>query len=1064
MIRNRWQKIKEIFSATKKRPANYRIASLVDNSVTDKFPQKKAKLSCKKEKKTEILQVASSLQLINPVKDDFSDSLFPPNIDSYKLIKKIGSGGMGEVYAAQDTELNRKVAIKLLPEEFTKDKERVQRFRQEAQAASKLNHPNIITIHKIGQTNQNHYMVTEFVDGITLREVINKKMSIHEVLEVITQVTSALKAAHDAGIIHRDIKPENIMLRRDGYVKVLDFGIAKLVEKENLDPFEITSFHTQTGLLLGTPNYMSPEQVEGEHIDARTDLFSLGSLLYECLTNKPAFKGTTITKILTEIVKVDPPSPSKFNSQILPELDNLTLKLLKKNPNERYKTADEIITDLNEIKTKLQSLEQFPTKPFKWKINSPNLKALNPISKYNYKSPTTLLLLPILIAVILFAYFQLRSTASYSTQNPEALKLFNSGTEALRDGTYYKASKMLEDAIKLDDRFMLTHARLAEAWMELDYVGRAQNELLKVRNLQQEQTRLNSFVFVQNEESLYIDAVSATVLRDFPKAISIYETIARLSPEQSYVYIDSGRSYEKNEEIEKAIENYEKAVSLNPQNGGAFLRLGTLLNRKTEFQKAFEAFDRAEAIYDRQSNDEGVAEVRMQRGASLNSQEKLDAARTQFEQVINTPRASKYQQIRAILQISSSCSSEGKTTCAEDYASRAIKLAKEERMENLATNGLIDLGNAFLARAEYEKAEQNFQQALEFARKDEGSRNEARALLSLGSLSLQQNKPDVAQNYVKQALPFYQKGGYKKQVSQANLILGQASLKIDDYDAALQAFREVEHSEDVSDRAYAQLTIGDVLMKQEKYLEALRRFEQSYDLYESLSSRSYSAYSLANLSDVLCQLGRFEAAKENLVKAEVIVNDKDGSLPELLSYIQLVNAQIALSERNFTQAIKYAEPISEKTNSTEALKAFSIIGLAQTSLNSKSSEGLQNCVKALQQATKTKNPRTINTAKLALAEAHLNTGNYSDALDVALQAKEYFINAEQLESGWRGWLITARASQLNGDRVNAREYASRAIETLSKLQADWGEEYFKPYLAKPDVNLYFKQAEELTQF
>ncbi|MCA1639520.1 MAG: protein kinase, partial [Acidobacteria bacterium] len=967
------------------------------------------------------------------------------------------------VYVAQDTELNRKVAIKLLPEEFTKDKERVQRFRQEAQAASKLNHPNIITIHKIGQTKENHYMVTEFVDGITLREVINKKMSIHEVLEIITQVTSALKAAHNAGIIHRDIKPENIMLRRDGYVKVLDFGIAKLVEQENLDPFEITSFHTQTGLLLGTPNYMSPEQVEGDHIDARTDLFSLGSLLYECLTNKPAFQGKTITKILTEIVKVDPPNPSKFNSQISPELDKITLKLLKKNPNERYQTADEIIADLNEIKTKLQNLEQFPTKPSKRKINLRNLKVLNSISKYNYKSPTTLLLLPILIAFLLFAYFQLRSTASYSTQNSEALKLFNSGTEALRDGTYFKASKMLEDAIKLDNKFMLANARLAEAWMELDYVGRAQNELLKVRNLQQEQTRWSSFSFVQNEESLYIDAVSAIVLRDFPKALSIYETIARLSPEEPYVYVDLGRSYEKNEEIEKAVENYEKAASLNPQNGGAFLRLGILLNRKTEFQKAFEAFDRAENIYDRQSNDEGVAEVRMQRGASLNSQEKLDAARTQFEQVINAPRASKYQQIRAMLQISSACCSEGKTTCAEDYASRAIKLAKEERMENLATNGLIDLGNSFLARAEYNKAEQNFQQALEFARKDEGSHNEARALLALGSLSLQQNKPQEAQNYVKQALPFYQKGGYKKQVSQANLILGLASLKHKDYNTALQAFEEVEHSEDASDRAFAHLSIGTVLMRQEKYPQALRRFEQSYKLYESIGNSSYIAYSLHSLGDVQCQLGNFEDAKAKLIKAEELANEKDSSLPELLNDIQLVNAQIALSEQNFAQAVKFAELISTKTNPAIAFDIYRIIGLAQTRQNLKDSEGVKNCSKALHEATKMEDPRAIYTAKLALAEAYLNVGNHLDALEITLQANEYFVIAGLEESSWRALLIAASASQQKGDRVNAKEYAAKALETLSKLQANWGEEHFKTYLEKPDVKVYFRQAGELMQ-
>jgi serine/threonine protein kinase len=1061
MIRKQWQKVKEIFSSNKTRPANYKIVSIGNKSVIDEVPTKKEQTSFKFENNIKTLQQDRVLQAHNSLKDNFPDSLLSQDIDSYKLLKKIGSGGMGDVYVAKDAELHRKVAIKLLPQEFTKNKERVQRFRQEAQAASKLNHPNIITIHKIGRTKEIHYMVTEFVDGFTLRELINQGMNIIQVLEIIIQVTSALKSTHEAGIIHRDIKPENIMIRNDGLVKVLDFGLAKLIEPGNSDSLEITSFHTQAGQIIGTPNYMSPEQVEGNHIDARTDLFSLGSLLYECLTGKQAFDGASAQKILTQIVKFVPPFPSKFNSQIVPELDKVTLKLLKKNPSERFQTADEVISQLNEIKIKLQSLELLPVKNAGWRANTSKLKFLYPLPSFTNKLHAAFLLIPLIIILGVFAYFQMRPTTS-SSRNADALKLSANGTEALRDGTYFKASKMFEDAIKFDPSFVLAHARLAEAWMELDYVGRAQNELLKVRNLQQKQTSL--FNFSPTEDSLYVDAVNATVLRDFPKAISIYENIAQISPNESYAFVDLGRAFEKNEEIEKAIENYEKAASLNPQNGGALLRLGTLLNRKSEFPKAFDAFDRAENIYDRQSNDEGVAEVRMQRGASLNSQEKLDAARTQFEQVINAPRTSKYQQIRAMLQISSVCASEAKTTCAQDYASRAIELAKVERMENLATNGLIDLGNAFLVRAEYEKAEQSFTQALEFARKDEGSRNEARALLALGSLSLQQNKPDEAQNYVKQALPFYQKGGYKKQVSQANLILGRANYMSNDYNAALQVFQQVEHSEDVSDRAYAEYSIGTVLKQQEKYPEALLHFEQSYKLYDSIGNRSYVAYSLQSLSEVQCYLGRFEDAKKNLLKAEELANEKDSSLSGLLNDIRLINAQIALSEQNYTQAIKYVELVGAKTNPSDAFDSYRIIGLAQTISNPKGLEGVKNCNKALHEAIKTKDPRTINVAKLALAEAYLNANNVSDALETALQAKDYFTAAEQLESGWRSCLIAARASQQKDDRVNAREYASRALKMLSTIQIDWGEEHFKIYLAKPDVNLYFKQAGELTQF
>ena len=1012
-------------------------------------------------------------------------------VGKYQICSAIGVGGMGEVFLADDLHLNRKVALKVLSERVATDKERLRRFEQEAKAASALNHPNILTIFEFGAENGIQFLATEFIQGDTLRERLqHNHLSLSETLDITVQIASALNSAHTAHIIHRDIKPENVMIREDGYVKVLDFGLAKLVENTAFDAKAETfrQVHTLAGMIMGTVGYMSPEQAHGKPVDARTDFFSLGVVLYEMLTRHQPFTGETINHTIVAILEKEPPPLSQYINDYPADIEKITQKCLAKNAADRYQTAKDLIDDLTAVKQEVDFHTKFKRKePAKIQTQAKteileavtgktiNVKTKridelsthkNPFIKLTVKAKHVLVSrgsVPILFTFLvmgLFAYF-IFPTLWQTAPKTEAINLYNLGTEALRDGTYYKASKMFEDAIKLDTDFALAHARLAEAWMELDYVGRAQNELLKVRNLQQQQTRL--FYFAQTKDSLYIDAVNATVLRDFPKAISNYEIIAQSSPNESYVYVDLGRAFEKNEEIEKAIENYEKATSLNTQNGGAFLRLGTLLNRKSEFQKAFEAFDRAENIYDRQSNDEGVAEVRMQRGTSLNSQEKLDAARAQFEQVINAPRASKYQQIRALLQISSACSSEGKTTCAEDYASKAIKLAKEERMENLATNGLIDLGNAFLARAEYEKAEQSFNQALEFARKDEGNRNESRALLAFGSLSLQQNKPDEAQNYVKQALPFYQKGGYKKEVSQANLILGRANLMSNDYDAALQAFEQAEQSEDPSIRAFVHITIGDLLMDQEKYPEALHRFKQSFELYESLGNHTNAVYSLLNLSNVLCRLGRFEDSKENLSKAEAIANNKDNPQTQLFSIIQFLNAQIALSERNFTQVIKATEHFNAKTDSSIAFDTYRVIGLAKTNLNPKNGEGVQYCIKASQYAASTKDPRNFNTTKLALAEAYLNIGNYSDALDSALQAKDYFVTEGLNESGWQAWLIAARASQQKGDLVIAREYASNALNTLSKLQTDWGEEHFKIYLAKPDINLYFSQARELTQ-
>jgi len=464
-----------------------------------------------------------------------------------------------------------------------------------------------------------------------------------------------------------------------------------------------------------------------------------------------------------------------------------------------------------------------------------------------------------------FAYFILPTVWLAPPKN-EAVKLVNIGTEALREGTYYKASKMFEDAVKIDNNFPDAHAGLAEAWMELDYFGHAQSEMLKVNELQRKRQPLLSFS--QTEHTLYINAINATILRDFHQAVRIHETLVSNHPAEHYVYLDLGRAYEKNEEIDKAIDCYEKAIQLNAQYSAAFLRFGTLKSRKGEYEKAKEAFDNAENIYDRFNNDEGVAEVKFQRGVSFNSQNQLKSALNQFEQVASNPRANKYQKIKAMLQISSLLSSAGKTDLAQGYATDAIKLAKDERMENLATSGLIDLGNAFLAHEDYVEAEQYLRQALEFARKDEERRNEARASLALGSLFVQQHKADEAMQFIKQSLPFYQQGGYSKEVSQAYILQGFASEMKTDYSAAIQSFEQAAQLGGTSQRALALTGLGTVLSAQEHYPKTLQYFEESNKLYESMGNSYDTVFSQYNVANILSKLGLVKEARQALTKAE----------------------------------------------------------------------------------------------------------------------------------------------------------------------------------------------------
>jgi len=276
-------------------------------------------------------------------------------VSHYKIHSQIGAGGMGEVYLATDTLLDRKVALKLLPSEATSDQSRVRRFLQEAKAASSLNHPHIITIHEVGNTNSTYFIATEFIDGVSLREAINRgQLEIGRIIEIATQVALALTAAHEVNIIHRDIKPENIMMRDDGFVKVLDFGLAKLVQQGLVQPEASTLVNTADGVVLGTLSYMSPEQARGQEVDARTDVWSLGVVLYEMVSGRRPFEGTTQSDVLASLLDREPTPLARYSPSVPADLERIIRKTLAKDPNERYQTARGLLVDLKTITNDLQ--------------------------------------------------------------------------------------------------------------------------------------------------------------------------------------------------------------------------------------------------------------------------------------------------------------------------------------------------------------------------------------------------------------------------------------------------------------------------------------------------------------------------------------------------------------------------------------------------------------------------------------------------------------------------------------------------------------------------------------
>jgi len=358
----RWQKIDLLFQSALARAPEEREAYLVAACADDEALRLEVESLITSHKDgtlldTPLSQIAAEVLLERPPR-----LVLGQTFGNYKILSLLGEGGMGEVYLAQDIKLGRQIALKLLPAQVTSDGDRLHRFEQEAYAASALNHPNIVTIHEIGKVDGEHFIVTEFIDGQTLRErMAETTIQLREALDMAIQLTSALAAAHLVGIVHRDIKPENTMLRRDGYAKVLDFGLAKLTEGKT--PSGISDgtrapVKTNPGMLLGTVAYMSPEQARGLPVDVRTDIFSLGIVLYETIAHRLPFDGETSSDVIVSILEKEPIPLRQISPEIPVELEWIVKKALAKDREQRYQTIKDLQVDLNRLRQELDLQEK----------------------------------------------------------------------------------------------------------------------------------------------------------------------------------------------------------------------------------------------------------------------------------------------------------------------------------------------------------------------------------------------------------------------------------------------------------------------------------------------------------------------------------------------------------------------------------------------------------------------------------------------------------------------------------------------------------------------------------
>lgn len=970
---------------------------------------------------------------------------------------------MGEVFLAHDTKLERKVAIKMLPAKSLDDAHAKKRLLREAKAAATLDHPNICGIHEVNEEGDCLFIVMQYVEGETLADkLVDAALSPETVIEVGIQVAEALAEAHAHGIIHRDIKPPNVIITPRGQVKVLDFGLAQVARIEQTADSESKTDTqlTQEGHIVGTVAYMSPEQLKGLPSDGRSDLFSLGVLLYECATGKPAFAGTSKVEISSKVLQVEPHKPSLINPGIPPQLENIILKAMAKDPESRYQSAAEMVKDLSRLRSSLSDA----TATFPSAARAPSRLTISEVPSRLFKLRPLLFLIPLVVVAVGLAWY-FWPTPPYEP-SADARKWYDQGLMGMRVGTYFQASKALERAVELDDRYAPAHARLAEAYLEMSKTEEAMEELLRAVSVASERGDLTS------ADAAYLDAIGATIRREFESAINFYQKILDQTPNanKATAYVELGRAYERNENLDQATQSYLEATNLDAQSPAAFLRLAILYSRRQEAAKAEASFKTAETLYQTMSNDEGRVEVLLQRGAMLARTGKLPQARNQLEQVLEILKnvENKYQLVRAQLQLSLVSRDEGNLDRAKQLAADAIALAQNANIRSIATQGLIDLGLALMSRGDFEDSARYLRQALDLARQDKSRSGEARAILALGRLNQQLGNNDEAIAQLQEALNFFKPAGYRKETSVALTALGRAYQEKGETETALKIFQEqFELSRESGDQA----GVGESYMNlallrgygQEMYPDAVANLDEKVKIDEQRAAKIGLAFDHMNRGNFLWQLGKYPEARAALDAAFEIANRPEANYKAALAWVHLTRAQMALSESKFSEAKKNAElalAISASQIPDVILQAKFCLGRAQA-FSGAVQTGRKSCEEAVTMAKQLNAPQLISAAQLAYAEVLLIGRDSQLALSNALEAQKTLARSGGQDSEWRALLIAARASQLAGNRSESYEYASRADKLCAGLEQKWGKENYQSYLRRPDIQNYRNQIAQI---
>jgi tetratricopeptide (TPR) repeat protein/tRNA A-37 threonylcarbamoyl transferase component Bud32 len=929
----------------------------------------------------------------------------------FRIVRMIGRGGMGEVYEAEDLELGR-VALKTIRASLGGDQELLRRFKQEIQLARRVSHPNVCKIYELftmpGIAGQpaTAFLTMEFLEGETLADKLrNGPLPWPDAQRVALDLCAGLGAIHETGIIHRDLKMRNIMLvERQGQTSAVltDFGLAL-----RLDDGGRVKHGDDTHLLAGTPEYMAPEQFEGKELTRAADIYSLGVVLFEMVSGQRLYGAHT-------------PMAAAIGRARKPQLPHaphgwreIIFRCLEFEPEDRYASAAQVATALRHAANPV------------WRtVHNTALFAKR------FRLGVALLACAVLVTAGLWVRRQLR----LHVPPPDAVHWYNLGVDALREGTYVKAIRELEPATQRDKQFAMAHARLAEAWGELDFTGKAEHEML-VANATAPDDKLT------NVDSKYLAATQATLTGDYSGAEQSYKDILdNLGDADKPVgYVDLGRAQEKAGKPLLAMASYKKAAAMAPDLPAPFVHIGILESHMQHESNAQAAFSNAETLYKAESNVEGLAEIEFERGYLADEQGRSAEAMQHLQQALALARniPSVQLEIRTLTQMSTAVLDTSNQQ-AIDYATQAIELAHNNALESWAANGLIARANAYLnTPAKFGLAETDLQQALQIAQQGGQYRWEARAELTLASLRDSEQRPEEVIPLAQKALDYYRTHGFNSMALDAGILLGRSQENTDQLDAALASSKDlVQASEKSGSKRELTLALeleGEVLLRQENCPAALAALQSGLNN----ASDDYRPYLADQAAQALACLGRYD-------QAQIMLRPYLQSGP--LYAPKLTQAHIFISQQDYKHALSLSQQEMTDPDAKPAVFDFTVIyAVAEAKIGHPD--------KALTDIATAKPDSAQDRAAwhFAKAEIEIASGKYAEGRNDAEAAMDYYMHMKLPVSQALTASLLLQTSREGDKLVNSQILVQSTLDSLRQLEALWTAPQYASFVSRPDI-------------